>query len=98
MSDYGIVRSYRMMSSWSINTYMFVNEEGVATFVRFVWKRVLGDHALLMDEAQRIGGIDPDCHRRDIRDGITSGVYPDYQCGVEVSLMKGGYYADVTDH
>src|SRR5690625_5751489 len=31
MSDYGIVRSYRMMSAWSINTYLFVNKEGVAT-------------------------------------------------------------------
>src|SRR5690625_3500544 len=50
MSDYGIVRSYRMMSAWSINTYLFINWEGVPTFVRFVWKPVLGDHALLQED------------------------------------------------
>jgi len=27
MSDRGIIRSYRMMESWSINTYLFVNEK-----------------------------------------------------------------------
>src|SRR5690606_3086563 len=62
MSDRGILRSYRMMESWSVNTYLFVNEQDVATFVRFVWKPVLGSHSLLMDEAQKIGGIDPDYH------------------------------------
>ena len=34
MSDRGIIRSYRMMESWSINTYLFVNDQDVATFVR----------------------------------------------------------------
>jgi len=84
MSDYGIVRSYRMMSAWSINTYLFVNGEGVATFVRFVWKPVLGTHALLQDEAQKIGGIDPDYHRRDLRDAIDRGAFPEYELGVQL--------------
>src|SRR5690625_3259344 len=64
MSPCGHVRSYGMMSSWSINTYLFVHEAGVAAFVRFVSKPVLGDHALRMDEAQKIVVIDPDFHNR----------------------------------
>ena len=94
MSDYGIVRSYRMMSSWSINTYLFVNEEGVATFVRFVWKPVLGDHALLMDEAQKIGGIDPDFHNRDLREAIDRGAYPEYELGVQLIPMEDEFKYD----
>src|SRR5690625_649833 len=94
MSDHGIVRSYRMMSAWSINTYLFVNEEGVATFVRFVWKPVLGDHALLMDEAQKIGGIDPDFHRRDLRDAIDYGAYPEYELGVQLIPMEDEFKYD----
>ncbi|MET3576534.1 catalase [Bhargavaea ullalensis] len=84
MSDRGILRSYRMMESWSVNTYLFVNEQGVATFVRFVWKPVLGSHSLLQDEAQKIGGIDPDFHRRDLREAIDRGAFPEYELGVQL--------------
>lgn len=84
MSDRGILRSYRMMESWSVNTYLFVNEKGVATFVRFVWKPVLGSHSLLQDEAQKIGGIDPDYHRRDLREAIDKGAFPEYELGVQL--------------
>src|SRR5699024_6486786 len=94
MSDYGIVRSYRMMASWSINTYLFVNADDVATFVRFVWKPVLGTHALLQDEAQKIGGIDPDFHRRDLRDAIDKGAYPEYELGVQLIPMEDEFEYD----
>lgn len=84
MSDRGVLRSYRMMESWSVNTYLFVNDEGKKTFVRFVWKPVLGSHSLLMDEAQKIGGIDPDFHRRDLRDAIDRGAYAEYELGIQL--------------
>ena len=35
MSDRGVLRSYREMESWSINTYIFMNDQGKGTFVRF---------------------------------------------------------------
>src|SRR5690625_4795686 len=94
MSDYGIVRSYRMMSAWSINTYLFVNAEGVPTFVRFVWRPVLGDHALLQHEAQKIGGIDPDFHRRDLREAIDRGAYPEYELGVQLIAKEDEFNYD----
>jgi len=94
MSDRGIVKNYRMMESWSINTYLFVNDEGVATFVRFVWKPVLGVHSLLQDEAQKIGGIDPDYHRRDLREAIDRGAYPEYESGVQLIAMEDEFKFD----
>jgi len=94
MSDYGIVRSYRMMSAWSINTYLFINWEGEPTFVRFVWKPILGDHALLQDEAQKIGGIDPDFHRRDLREAIDRGAYPEYELGVQLVAKEDEFKYD----
>lgn len=94
MSDRGILRSYRMMESWSINTYLFVNDQGVATFVRFVWKPVLGVHSLLQDEAQKIGGIDPDFHRRDLREAIDRGAYAEYELGVQLISMEDEFKFD----
>src|SRR5699024_9070739 len=99
MSDRGIIKNYRMMESWAINTYLFVNDEDKATFVRFVWKPVLGVHSLLMDEAQKIGGIDPDYHRRDLREAIDLGSYPEYELGVQLIKLDDefNYDFDVLD-
>lgn len=94
MSPRGILRSYRMMESWSINTYLFVNEEGTATFVRFVWKPVLGVHSLLQDEAIKLGGIDPDFHRKDLREAIAKGFYPEYELGVQLIPMEDEFKYD----
>src|SRR5699024_2883520 len=94
MSDRGILRSYRMMESWSINTYLFVNEQGKATFVRYVWKPVLGVHSLLRDEALKIGGLDPDFHRKDLREAIDRGAYPEYELGVQLIPMEDEFKYD----
>ncbi|MCC3358292.1 catalase [Bacillus sp. REN16] len=94
MSDRGILRSYRMMESWSINTYLFVNENNVATFVRFVWKPVLGVHSLLQDEAIKLGGIDPDFHRKDLREAIDKGFYPEYELGVQLIPLEDEFKYD----
>lgn len=94
MSDRGIIKNYRMMESWAINTYLFVNDEDKATFVRFVWKPVLGVHSLLQDEAQKIGGIDPDYHRRDLREAINRGAYPEYELGVQLIPLEDEFKYD----
>ena len=84
MSDRGIPRSFRMMESFSINTFRFINEEGVAHFVRFHWKPLLGVHSLVWDEAQKISGIDPDYHRRDLYESIETKNYPEFELGVQI--------------
>ncbi|MFD1608490.1 catalase [Oceanobacillus luteolus] len=99
MSDRGVLRSYRHMESWSINTYTFVNEQGKATYVRFVWKPVLGVESLLQEEAIKIGGIDPDFHRKDLRDAIDRGAYPEYELGVQLIPVEDEdkYDVDILD-
>lgn len=94
MSDRGIIRSYRMMESWSINTYLFVNDQGKATFMRYVWKPVLGVHSLLQDEALKLGGIDPDYHRKDLREAIDKGFYPEYELGVQLIPLEDEFKYD----
>ncbi|MHA6252643.1 catalase [Oceanobacillus sp. CAU 1775] len=94
MSDRGILRSYRMMESWSINTYLFVNDQGKATFMRYVWKPVLGVHSLLQDEAIKLGGIDPDFHRKDLREAIDNGFYPEYELGVQLIPLEDEFKYD----
>lgn len=84
MSMRGRPRSWRMMEAYPINTFRFVNKEGKSTFVRFIWKPKLGVHSLMLDEANTIGGVDPDFHRRDIIEAIENGAYPEYELGVQL--------------
>lgn len=84
MSDRGRPRSWRMMEGYPVNTFRFLNDQDKSTFVRFVWKPVLGVHSLLLDEANVIGGVDPDYHRRDLHEAIKRGAYPEYELGVQL--------------
>ncbi len=84
MSDRGIPRSYRMMEGFGVHTFRTVNASGETSLVKFHWKPALGVHSLTWEEAQLLGGMDPDYHRRDLADSIESGAYPQWELGVQV--------------
>jgi len=84
MSDRSLPRSYRMMEGFGVHTFRFVNEEGVAHFVKFHWKPLQGVHSVAWDEAQNISGKDPDFHRRDLWEAIEMGDFPEWELGVQI--------------
>ena len=84
LSDRAIPRSFRMMEGFGVNTFRFINEQGKGHFVKFHWKPMLGVHSLVWDEAQKLAGMDPDYHRRDLWDAIEMGEYPEYELGVQI--------------
>lgn len=94
MSDRGRPKSWRMMEGYPVNTFRFINEQGKSTYVRFVWKPVLGVHSLLLDEANIIGGVDPDYHRRDLHEAIKCGAYPEYELGVQLIAEENEFKYD----
>jgi catalase len=94
MSDRAIPRSFRMMEGFGVHTFRLVNAEGVARFVKFHWKPVLGMHSLVWDEAQKLSGKDPDFHRRDLYEAIESGDYPEFELGVQIVDEKDEHSFD----
>ncbi|WP_337159329.1 catalase HPII [Pseudomonas putida] len=84
MSDRAIPRSLRMMEGFGVHTFRLVNAQGEATFVKFHWKPRQGVHSVLWDEAQKLGGKDPDFHRRDLWEAIETGDYPEWELGVQI--------------
>ncbi|GAB2882103.1 catalase [Nocardioides pacificus] len=84
MSDRGIPRSYRMMEGFGVHTFRLINEAGETALAKFHWKPKLGVHSLTWEEAQLIGGLDPDFHRRDLFDAIEAGAYPEWELGIQV--------------
>ncbi|MBA1203915.1 catalase HPII [Pseudomonas capeferrum] len=84
MSDRAIPRSLRMMEGFGVHTFRLINAEGVSSFVKFHWKPRQGVHSVLWDEAQKLAGKDTDYHRRDLRESIETGDYPEWELGVQI--------------
>jgi catalase len=88
MSDRAIPRSFRMMEGFGVHTFRFINDKGKSRFVKFHWKPLLGVHSVVWDEAQKISGMDPDFHRRDLWESIANGDYPEWELGVQMVEEK----------
>ncbi|WP_199192135.1 catalase [Chlorogloea sp. CCALA 695] len=84
LSDRTLPRNFRVMQGFGIHTFRFVNEQGTASFVKFHWKPLLGVHSMAFDEAQKIGGKDPDFNRRDLWSSIEKGNFPEYELRVQI--------------
>ncbi|KAF1799618.1 catalase-like domain-containing protein [Mucor lusitanicus] len=84
LSGRGIPRSLRQIEGFGVHTFRLVNEQGVSTYAKFVWKPKQGLSNLLWDEAQKIAGKDIDFHRNDIYTAIKKGDYPEWEWGVQL--------------
>ncbi|HLQ17380.1 MAG TPA: catalase [Tabrizicola sp.] len=78
MSDRTIPRSFRTMEGFGVHTFRLVNSEGASTFVKFHWKPRQGLQSVVWDEAVKINGADPDHHRRDLWEALTTGDHPQW--------------------
>jgi catalase len=94
LSDRALPRSFRMMEGFGVHTFRLVNAKGAARFVKFHWKPILGAHALVWDEAQKISGKDPDFLRRDLWNAIAAGAYPEYELGLQIIEEKDEHAFD----
>ncbi|KAF8881957.1 catalase [Gymnopilus junonius] len=94
MSDRGIPRSFRMMQGFGVNTYTLINSAGQRVFVKFHMTPELGVHSLMWDEALKIGGQDPDFHRKDLEEAIKNGWYPKWTFGIQVIEEKDEHSFD----
>jgi catalase len=88
-----------MMEGFGVNTFRLVDAKGNWKLVKFHWKPRLGTWSLLWDEAQKLGGADPDFHRRDLWAAIERGEPVEYDLGVQVfdPPMAEGFGFDVLD-
>jgi catalase len=84
MSDRAIPRSYRTMEGFGVHTFRLINAKGKTTLVKFHWKPLAGLASLVWEESQKLGGIDPDFHRRDLFEAIEAGNFPEWDFGIQV--------------
>ena len=84
MSDRTIPRSFRFMEGFGVHTFRLIDDAGKTTFVKFHWKPKLGLQSVVWNEAVKLNGADPDYHRRDLWNAITTGNFPEWEFGVQL--------------
>jgi catalase len=93
-SDRGTPKSYRMQEGFGVNTYVWVNVEGKAVYVKYHWKPKLGVQNLDRHEATRLAGADPDYLTRDLYDTIASGGEVEYELNVQLMDIADEFKQD----
>ena len=84
MSDRALPRSLRMMEGFGIHSFRLLDARGRSTFVKFHWRPELGLQSTVWDEAVKLAGADPDFHRRDMFEAISSGAFPAWTLCVQL--------------
>jgi catalase len=83
MSDRTIPYSLRHIEGFGVHTFRLINAAGESTFVKFHWRPTVGAMSTAWDEAVKIAGADPDHHRRDLRETIEMGDFPEWTLSVQ---------------
>ncbi len=73
MGDRGIPKTWRHMNGYGSHTYMWVNEAGERSWVKFHFISEQGVENLTDEEAAAAAAADPDAHRRDLHNHIKNG-------------------------
>jgi catalase len=63
---------------------MWVNAKGERFWVKYHFKTDQGIECLTQQEADRLAGVDADCHRRDLFDAIRRGEHPSWTLKVQI--------------
>jgi catalase len=84
MSGRGTPRSFRQMNGYGGHTFAWINAAGEKFWVKYHFKTAQGIANFSEAEALQVAAADPDAHRRDLREAIAAGEYPEWHLQVQV--------------
>jgi len=84
MGDRGIPRTWRHMNGYTSHTYMWINEAGEQTWVKYHFKTDQGVEYFTQHEADQMAAADTDYHTRDLFEHIRDGDYPSWTLYVQL--------------
>jgi catalase len=84
MGDRGIPRTWRHMNGYSSHTYSWINADGEIFWVKYHFISGQGVEFLTQAEADRIAGVDPDAHQRDLYESIERGEFPNWTLKMQI--------------
>lgn len=98
-SDVGTIKSFRHIEGFGVNTFVWVNEKGKRTYIKYHWRPVAGLKTICKEEAEILAGLDPDVAVRDLYDTLDCGKTAEYDLYVQMMDPKdeGKYEFDPLD-
>ncbi len=83
-SPWGIPANYRQMQGSGVNTYKWVNKDGVAVLVKYHWEPLQGIRNLTQEKAEEIQGKNFNHATQDLYDAIEKGEFPQWELFVQI--------------
>ncbi|SDN93176.1 catalase [Bacillus sp. OK048] len=87
-SDAGTVKSFRHIPGHSVNTYVWINAQGIRKYVKYHWYPFEGVQYIGREEANRLAAENPDYAGKDLYDAIAAGKPVEYGLYVELMDLK----------
>ena len=82
--DRGRPSSVRKMDGFGSHTFQWVNAEGKGVWVKYHFKTDQGIGFFTDDEAEKVGGQNPEYHLQDLREHIEAGDFPSWSLEVQI--------------
>lgn len=92
-SPWGIPASYRQMQGSGVNTYKWVNAEGVGVLVKYHWVPKQGVKNMTQAEADAIQSTNFNHATQDLYEAIERGDYPEWE--LQVQIMEDGEHPEL---
>jgi catalase len=92
-SPWGIPASYRQMQGSGVNTYKWVNADGVGVLVKYHWVPKQGVKNLTQAEADQIQATNFNHATQDLYDAIERGDHPQWELAVQI--MEDGEHPEL---
>ncbi|WP_255298276.1 catalase [Brevibacillus dissolubilis] len=92
-SPWGIPANYRQMQGSGVNTYKWVNQDGVGVLVKYHWEPKQPIKNLLAKEASQIQAYNTSHATQDLYEAIERGEYPEWELCVQV--MEDGEHPEL---
>jgi len=83
-SPWGIPANYREMQGSGVNTYKWVNKEGLAVLVKYHWEPLQGVRNLTAKQASEIQADNFNHATQDLYDAIENGNFPEWELNVQI--------------
>jgi catalase len=84
MSPWGIPANYRQMQGSGVNTYKWVNADGVGVLVKYHWAPKQGVRNLTQKQANEVQATNFNHATKDLYDAIERGDYPEWELRVQI--------------
>ncbi len=92
-SPWGIPANYRHMQGSGVNTYKWVNSDGVGVLVKYHWEPLQGIKNLTQEQANEIQGKSFNHATQDLYEAIKTGNFPQWELNVQI--MEDGEHPEL---